>query len=103
MSANTPKRRSLVTKSDMEVRPAIPGRLVRIKPFKAAAPDDTVSTIRSRLASLGMLFVEEAIRGEEGSFSYAFGLWTRFGVSPFSRQWVKAERIPTPRPAPMGR
>ena len=74
MSTNTQKRTSLATKSGMEVRSPAPGRLARIKPYKAAAPDDTVSDIRSRLAGLGMPFVEETIHGEEGSFSYCLRL-----------------------------
>lgn len=48
--------------------------LARLKPYKAAAPEDTVFKLRARLASLGLAFVEEAIYGEEGSFSYCLRL-----------------------------
>lgn len=68
------KRTSLAINSGMEIKPPARGRLARIKPYKAAAPDDTVSDIRSRLAGLGMSFVEEPIHGEEGSFSYCLRL-----------------------------
>ena len=48
--------------------------LLRLKPYKAAAPEDTVHAIRSRLAKWGLACVEEAIGGESGRFSYALRL-----------------------------
>ena len=74
MSPTTQKRTPLARSSGMDVRPPATRRLARVKPYKAAAPEDTVSDIRSRLAGLGMSFVEEAIHGEAGSFSYCLRL-----------------------------
>ena len=48
--------------------------LARLKPYKAAWPEDTVNEIRSRLARWGMAFVEEEIGGESGRFSCALRL-----------------------------
>jgi ribosomal protein S12 methylthiotransferase accessory factor len=50
------------------------GRLVRIKPYKAAAPEDTVRAIQFLLGSMGLPFTEEAIHAEEGRFSYCLRL-----------------------------
>jgi ribosomal protein S12 methylthiotransferase accessory factor len=52
----------------------MPSPLARIKPYKAAAPEETVSEITTRLDSLGLQFVEEAICGGEGRFSYCLHL-----------------------------
>ncbi len=46
------------------------GRLVRSKPYKAAPPEDTVRSIRSRLMGLGLTFIEQALPGESGRCSY---------------------------------
>ena len=48
--------------------------LARLKPYKAALPEDTVNEIRSRLARWGMAFVEEEIGGESGRHSCALRL-----------------------------
>ena len=59
---------------DAEAAVPILRPLSRLKPYKAAAPEDTVRDVRSRLAHWGLSVVEEAIGGESGRFSYALRL-----------------------------
>jgi YcaO-like protein with predicted kinase domain len=61
--------RGLKTRAAKDIVVTASGRLARVKPYKAAAPEDTVLELRARLASLDLAFTEEAICGEEGSFS----------------------------------
>jgi ribosomal protein S12 methylthiotransferase accessory factor len=48
--------------------------LSRIKPYKAAAPEDTILRIKSLLTNLGLNLVEDAIPQESGRFSHLLRL-----------------------------
>jgi ribosomal protein S12 methylthiotransferase accessory factor len=64
----------LTDQSEWELKRPDSRRLARLKPYKAARPEDTVSEIRARLMNLEMSFVEKAIHSEEGCFSYCLQL-----------------------------